>query len=130
LVRWWLLTPTGDSFGKRRDSTMNSLAYRTIARVTGTLSAAALGVSCLAGAASAAPASAALPDAGNGFAVCGTGTTCSVTLSQSAAGRQVFEAFVGDDVPGNGHPRFVLVSSNQATVTWWWFTFHRSHRRG
>jgi hypothetical protein len=55
------------------------------------------------------------------LALCGTGTTCSATVSESSAGSQQFEAFIGDDVPGTGHPGFVLVSSNQVTVTWWRF---------
>jgi hypothetical protein len=55
------------------------------------------------------------------LAICGFGTTCSATVSQSAPGSQDFEAFVGDDVPGDGHPGFVVVSSNTAAVTWWQF---------
>jgi hypothetical protein len=35
------------------------------------------------------------------LAVCGVGTTCSAAASQSGTGTQVFEAFVGDDVPGD-----------------------------
>ncbi|HEY6277650.1 MAG TPA: hypothetical protein VIX86_15100 [Streptosporangiaceae bacterium] len=153
---------------------MKSRAHRSLSRIAGTMSAAALGVCCLAGSAVAAPAAPALPAAGNGFAdslaaswsyplagqsvtltattntdvgptpyyitiysettgaelaVCGSGTTCSATVSQTAAGRQVFEAFVGDDVPGNGHPGFVLVSSNEVPVAWWWLIFHGPHHR-
>jgi hypothetical protein len=55
------------------------------------------------------------------LALCGTGTTCSATVSDSSAGSQQFEAFIGDDVPGTGRPGFVLVSSNQVTATWWRF---------
>jgi hypothetical protein len=55
------------------------------------------------------------------LAICGSGTTCTATVGQSTPGTQVFEAFVGDDVSGNGHPGFALVSSNQVPVTWWWF---------
>ena len=55
------------------------------------------------------------------LAVCGTGITCSATVSESSTGRQQFGAFIGDDVPGTGHPGFVLVSSNQVTATWWRF---------
>ena len=55
------------------------------------------------------------------LAVCGTGTTCSATVSESSAGSQQFEAFIGDDMPGTGHPGFVLVASNQVTATWWRF---------
>jgi hypothetical protein len=58
---------------------------------------------------------------GAALAVCGSGTTCSATVSQEARGSQDFEAFVGDDVPGDGHPGFVLVSSNVVPVTWWQF---------
>jgi hypothetical protein len=53
------------------------------------------------------------------LAVCGAGTTCSATVTQSAPGTQTFEAFVGDDVSGNGHPGFALVSSNEVPVGWW-----------
>jgi hypothetical protein len=53
------------------------------------------------------------------LAVCGTGTTCSGTFSQGTPGTQELEAFVGDDVPGNGHPGFVLVSGNEVSVSWW-----------
>jgi hypothetical protein len=53
------------------------------------------------------------------LAVCGFGTTCSATVSQNATGVQDFEAFVGDDVAGEGHPGFTLVSSNEVPVTWW-----------
>ncbi len=55
------------------------------------------------------------------LAVCGTGITCSATVSESTTGSQQFEAFIGDDVTGTGHPGFVLVSSNQVTATWWRF---------
>jgi len=55
------------------------------------------------------------------LAVCGFGTTCSATISQSTPGTQDFEAFVGDDVPGEGHPGFVLIASNVVPVTWWEF---------
>ena len=48
---------------------MKSLVLRPGARVAAVLSAATLGVSCLAGAAAAAPATAEHPDAGNGFAI-------------------------------------------------------------
>jgi hypothetical protein len=168
------MTPTGDSFRHRRDSTMKSLAHRSASRIAGTLSAAALGVWCLAGVAAAAPATLALPAAGNGFTVslaasssypyvgqsvtltattnadvgptpyyitiydettgaelafCGAGSTCSATVEQATPGSQAFEAFVGDDVPGNGHPGFVLVSSNQVPVTWWRFILRGSHSR-
>jgi hypothetical protein len=53
------------------------------------------------------------------LALCGTGTACSAAVSQSAPGNQQFQAFVGDDVPGDGAPGFVLVSSNVVTVSWW-----------
>ncbi len=43
----------------------------------------------------------------------------AATLSLGAPGTQALEAFVGDDVPGSGHPGFVLVSSNEVSVTWW-----------
>ena len=52
------------------------------------------------------------------LAVCGAGTTCTATVTQSTPGSQTFEAFVGDDVVGNGHPGFGLVSSNQVPVNW------------
>lgn len=55
------------------------------------------------------------------LAVCGSGATCSATISPSTPGRQAFQAFVGDDVPGDGHPGFVLVSSSVVPVTWWEF---------
>jgi hypothetical protein len=54
------------------------------------------------------------------LAVCGTGTTCTATIAEDTPGSQIFEAFVGDDVPGNGHPGFALVPSDQVPVTWWW----------
>jgi hypothetical protein len=145
---------------------MKSHAHGPVARLAGTLSAAAIAVWCQAGVAAAAPATPALPAAGDGFsislatsasypyvgrsatitattnadvgptpyyitiysettgaelAMCGTGSTCSATASQSTAGGQDFEAFVGDYVPGDGHPGFVLVSSNVVPVTWWEF---------
>lgn len=53
------------------------------------------------------------------LAVCGSGTTCTATVAQDTFGDQTFEAFVGDDVPGNGQPGFALVSSNEVTVGWW-----------
>jgi hypothetical protein len=52
------------------------------------------------------------------LALCGFGTTCTVSVAQNGLGTQTFEAFVGDDVPGNGHPGFALVSSNEVSVTW------------
>ncbi len=58
---------------------------------------------------------------GAGLAVCGSGISCSATVSESSTGRHQFEAFIGDDVPGNGAPGFVLVSSNQVSVLWWRF---------
>jgi hypothetical protein len=53
------------------------------------------------------------------LAVCGFGTTCTATVTQATLGAQTFEAFVGDDVPGDGQPGFVLVSSNEVSVGWW-----------
>jgi hypothetical protein len=53
------------------------------------------------------------------LAVCGSGTTCTTTVSQATPGTQTFEAFVGDDVPGNGQPGFALVASNEVNVGWW-----------
>ncbi len=53
------------------------------------------------------------------LALCGFGTTCTATVAQGIPGAQTFEAFVSDDVPGNGHPGFALVSSNEVTVGWW-----------
>lgn len=55
------------------------------------------------------------------LAVCGSGSTCSATVSESTPGSQVFQAFIGDDVPGTGAPGFVLVSSSQVPVLWWRF---------
>jgi hypothetical protein len=55
------------------------------------------------------------------LAVCGTGITCSATVSENSTGGQQFEAFIGDDVAGTGHPGFVLVSSNEVSVLWWRF---------
>jgi hypothetical protein len=55
------------------------------------------------------------------LALCGTGLTCSARVSENSAGSQQFKAFIGDDVPGTGHPGFVLVTSNQVTATWWRF---------
>jgi hypothetical protein len=55
------------------------------------------------------------------LAVCGSGITCSATVSESSTGSQQFEAFIGDDVPGDGAPGFALVSSNQVPATWWRF---------
>jgi hypothetical protein len=51
--------------------------------------------------------------------ICGAGTTCTATVTQSAPGAQTFEAFVGDNVSANGHPRFALVFSNEVAVSWW-----------
>jgi len=56
---------------------------------------------------------------GAGLAVCGSGTSCTATVAQGTPGTQTFEAFVGDDVPANGHPGFALVSSNEVPVSWW-----------
>jgi hypothetical protein len=53
------------------------------------------------------------------LAVCGAGTTCSATVVQGTVGTQGFEAFVGDDVLGNGHPGFALVASTEVVVGWW-----------
>ena len=53
------------------------------------------------------------------LAACGFGTTCTATVTQGTPGAQTFEAFVGDDIPGSGHPGFALVSSNEVTVGWW-----------
>ena len=55
------------------------------------------------------------------LAVCGSGSTCSATVSEPVTGSHQFKAFVGDDVPGNGAPGFVLVSGNQVSVLWWRF---------
>jgi hypothetical protein len=55
------------------------------------------------------------------LAVCGSGTTCTARAAQGTPGTQIFEAFVGDDVPGSGRPGFALVSSDQVAVSWWWF---------
>ena len=145
---------------------MKSHALRSVARLAGTLSAAAVAAWCMAGVAAAAPAAQALPAAGGGFsislaassssplaggsvtitattnadvgptpyyitiysettgaelAICGSGTTCSATVSQSSPGTQDFEAFVGDDITGDGQPGFVVVSSSEVPVTWWQF---------
>jgi hypothetical protein len=56
------------------------------------------------------------------LAVCGSGSTCSATVSESTPGSHQFEAFIGDDRTGHGAPGFVLVSSNQVGVLWWRFT--------
>jgi hypothetical protein len=53
------------------------------------------------------------------IAACGFGTACTATVVQGTPGTQTFEAFVGDDIPGSGHPGFGLVSSNQVPVIWW-----------
>ena len=55
------------------------------------------------------------------LAVCGSGSTCSATVSEGSTGSQQFGAFIGDDVTGSGHPGFVLVSSNEVIATWWRF---------
>jgi hypothetical protein len=151
---------------RRKERIMKSHALRLAARLAATLSAAAIAVWCLAGVAAAAPATQALPAAGDGFsislatsssyplaggsvtvtattnanvgptpyyitiysettgaevAICGTGTTCSATVTQSSPGTQDFEAFVGDEVTGDGQPGFVVVPSNEVPVTWWQF---------
>ena len=148
---------------------MKSPARWPASRIAATLSAAALGVCCSAGVASAAADTPAFPGGGSGFAIslavsssypyagqsvtvtattdadvgptpyyitlysettgaelaaCGDGTTCSATLAQGTPGTQVLEAFVGDDVPGSGHPGFVLVAANEVSVTWWQLVFH------
>ena len=164
------MAPTGNEHCRRKEPIVKSCAYRSVARVAGALSAAAVAVCCAAGVAAAAPVAPASPAAGDGFsislatsssypyagqpvtitattnadvgptpyyvtiysettgaelAICGWGTTCSATVSQSTPGRQDFEAFVGDDVPGDGHPGFALVSSNVVPVTWWEFIVFR-----
>ena len=55
------------------------------------------------------------------LAVCGTGSTCSATVTGTTPGTQEFEAFIGDDVPGSGAPGFALVSGNDVAVRWWRF---------
>jgi hypothetical protein len=55
------------------------------------------------------------------LAVCGTGSTCSATVTETTPGAQEFAAFIGDDVPGSGAPGFTLVSSNDVPVRWWRF---------
>jgi hypothetical protein len=55
------------------------------------------------------------------LASCGSGIACSATVSESTTGSHEFEAFIGDDVTGNGAPGFALVSSNQVAVLWWRF---------
>ncbi|MGO9081986.1 MAG: hypothetical protein ACLQDY_23615 [Streptosporangiaceae bacterium] len=149
---------------------MKAHAHRPVSRIAATLSAAGLAAWCMAGVATAAPATPALPSAGNGFtvslaasasypftgqsvtltattnanvgptpyyitiysettglplAVCGVGTTCSATVAQGTPGTQAYEAFVGDDVPGDGQPGFALVSSNEVPVTWWMLILHK-----
>jgi hypothetical protein len=150
---------------------MRSHAHRSVARLAGTLSAAAIAVWCLAGVAAAAPATSAFPAAGDGFsislgtssshpyvgqsvtitattdadvgptpyyitiysvttgaelAICGSGTTCSATVSENTPGTQDFEAFVGDNVLSDGQPGFVVVASNEASVAWWEFVFFQA----
>jgi hypothetical protein len=46
-------------------------------------------------------------------------------VSELVTKRQDLEAVVGDDVPGDGHPGFMLVSSNVVPVTWWQFVVFR-----
>jgi hypothetical protein len=55
------------------------------------------------------------------LAVCGSGSSCSATVSESSTGSHQFEAFIGDDRPGTGAPGFVLVASNKVSVLWWRF---------
>jgi hypothetical protein len=81
-------------------------------RIAATLSAAAVGVWCLAGVAAAAQ-----------FAACGHGTECTATVAQDTPGTQDYEAFVGDDAAGAGQPGFVL-PSNEVLVTCWRFISH------
>jgi hypothetical protein len=50
--------------------------------------------------------------------VCGAGTTCTATVTQSTPGSQTFEAFVGDDISGHGRPGYALVASNEVSVNW------------
>jgi hypothetical protein len=52
------------------------------------------------------------------LAVCGTGTTCSATVTESSEGTQVFEAYVGDIPPSDGPPGFIIVSSPTVSVLW------------
>lgn len=54
------------------------------------------------------------------LALCPVGTTCSATVTQSQIGSQSFEAFIGDDVVAYGHPGFVVVSSYEVSVLWWY----------
>jgi len=56
------------------------------------------------------------------------GTTCTATVTQATPGTQTFEAFVRDDVPGNGRPGFALVASNEIQVGWWFLL--RGHAPG
>jgi len=53
--------------------------------------------------------------------VCGRGSTCAATVTESTPGGQEFGAFIGDDVPGTGAPGFVLVPGNDVSVLWWRF---------
>ena len=64
------------------------------------------------------------------LATCGFGTTCTATVAQATPGTQNFEAFVGDDVPGNGHPGFALASSNDVQVSWWFILRGMRESRG
>src|ERR1700733_12781655 len=160
------MAPTAVRVTAGRSRLMKSHVLRSVARLAGTLSAAAVAVWCLAGVAAAAPATPTLPAVGDGFAVslatsspdplaggsvtltattnanvgptpyyitiysettgaelaiCGSGTTCSATVTQSSPGTQDFEAFVGDDAAGDGQPGFVVVPSNEVPVAWWHF---------
>lgn len=56
--------------------------------------------------------------AGVEIAVCGEGTTCSGTVTEDSSTTHTFEAFVGDYPAADSAPGFVLVSSNEVSVSW------------
>jgi hypothetical protein len=60
------------------------------------------------------------------LAACGSGTGCSVTVTQDTPGAQGFAAYVGD-VPAGTRPEFVLAASSQVEVSWWRLIW-REHR--
>ena len=53
--------------------------------------------------------------------MCTETRTVPATVTQGSPRTQDFEAFVGDDVAGDGQPGLVVVSGNEAPVTWWRF---------
>ncbi len=52
------------------------------------------------------------------LAVCGSGTTCSASVTQQNATTHAYQAYVGDYPASNSPPGFIIISSPVVNVTW------------